>query len=169
MKDSKLYNKKLVVPQGFDMPTKLKFKELTARPLGRLDLQEDLKAVNSSLRVIRETRGGSWPSEELNEDFDLLDLAWHEREFRDGDSFAYVIELNNKYIGCFYIYPVGTRTPLDETTDQYDADFSWWVTAEAYDLGAYQEAFNALEAWRTELPFKKVLYSNKQIPQGEVI
>lgn len=159
------YKKMLIIPKGFNLPEALKHEDLEARPLTRDDLVEDLKAVNSSIDIIKKTRGGSWPEEELDKNFVLLDLAWHEREFRDKTSFAYVIHHNGKYIGCFYIYPIGGRTLLDDITDEYDADFSWWVTKEAFEQGFYERVYSALKSWESELPFGEVLYSNKLIPK----
>ena len=102
----------------------------------------------------------------LEKDFDLLDLAWHEREFRDGNSFAYVIYSNDgKYLGCFYLYGIGHRTPLNEETMDYEVDASWWVTTEAYESGYYEKVYEALQGWLTnDFGFSSVAYSNKAIP-----
>ena len=142
------------------------YEELVARPLTRLDLQADIEAVNSSLKIIRQTRGGSWPEEAVTQDFDALDLAWHEREFRDGDSYAYVVyDKSNSYIGCFYLYGLGVRTELTEELSAYEVDASWWVTAKAYEQGHYRTLYNALQQWLgTAFAFKSVYYSNKEIP-----
>ncbi len=157
-------SKKFVLPTDFQPPTELKYEDLTAKPLTREDLAADLEGVNSSISIIQQTRGGSWPEEELEEDFDLLDLAWHEREFRDRTSFAYVIYNSNKeYVGCFYLYPMGLRTPLTEETLSYDVDASWWVTQKAYDNGYYKKLQVALQSWLEEsFPFSNVYYSNKE-------
>lgn len=165
MKDLNNYKKKLAMSDNFDIPTELVFGDLAATPLHREDVDEDLEAVNSSLEIIRRTRGGGWPSEKLSRDFNLLDLAWHEREFRDRSSFAYAIRLKGEYVGCFYIYAIGERKELSEETDQYDADFSWWVTQEAFDNGVYEKVFCALKEWHGSFPFKNILFSNTLIPE----
>lgn len=158
--------KKLVIPDGFDAPKELKFDNLIAKPLSRSDLKEDLAAVNSSIEIIQKTRGGSWPEESISEEFDLLDLAWHEREFRDADSFAYVIyDGDNNYVGCFYLYSLGQRTVLTEKLLGYEVDASWWVTTKAYEQGYYGKLYLALQKWLEEdFGFSKVYYSNKEIP-----
>lgn len=150
---------------NFQAPTELSFEDLRAKPLTRADLKADMEGVNSSLELIRKTRGGSWPSEPVSEDFDLLDLAWHEREFRDGTSFAYVV-YNDKdaYIGCVYLYPMGVRTGLTEELMGYDIDASWWVTAEAYEQGYYEKLYKALQLWLADFPVENIYYSNKEIP-----
>lgn len=121
--------------------------------------------MNSSLELIRNTRGGSWPAEPVTEDFDLLDLAWHEREFRDGSSFAYVVyNESGEYIGCVYLYPMGVRTELKEELLEYDLDASWWVTSAAYKQGYYEKLYRAIQEWMKQLPVDKIYYSNKKIP-----
>ena len=158
------YIKKLKLPADFSAPTELTFEDIIARPLTREDLKADLAGVNSSVDIIRQTRGGSWPETQITEEFDLLDLAWHEREFRDRTSFAYVVYNTNKeYVGCFYLYPVGLRTPLSEETLDYDVDASWWVAQKAYDNGYYKKLQVALQSWLEEsFPFSNVYYSNKE-------
>jgi hypothetical protein len=167
--DYQMFVKKLSLPSGFTPPHALMHENLKARPLTRQDLAADLEAVNSSIAIIQKTRGGSWPAEQLSEEFDLLDLAWHEREFRDGSSFAYVVyDTNDKYIGCFYLYPVGVRAALTKELLQYDVDASWWVTAEAYEQGYYEKLYAGLQRWlASEFPFKNVYYSNRELPNEE--
>lgn len=163
--DSSGYIKKFAFSSEFQAPTKLAYKDLVAQPLTRSDLKADAEAVNSSLEIIRQTRGGVWPEEVVSEEFDFLDLAWHEQEFRDGSSFAYVVYgSDGKYTGCFYLYPMGHRTELSEELLSYDMDASWWVTAEAYKNGYYEKFYKALQQWLKEFPVNKVYYSNKEIP-----
>lgn len=161
----KNYVKKLPIPDGFVAPHLLEFEDLVARPLGREDLDADLHGVNTSIEIIQKTRGGSWPTEELTKEFDLLDLAWHEREFRDANSFAYVVyDTNKEYVGCVYMYAMGVRTDLSEDTSEYDADVSWWVTQIKYDTGYYEKLYRAVHTWLELFPFTKVYYSNTVIP-----
>ncbi|MDB5179354.1 MAG: hypothetical protein JWN01_1297 [Patescibacteria group bacterium] len=164
--DYRDYAKKFHLPEGFAAPSELTADGFVARPLTRADLKPDLAAVNSSIAIIQQTRGGSWPSEELTEDFDFLDLAWHEREFRDASSFAYVVyDTKRAYVGCFYLYPLGHRTELSEAVLEYDVDASWWVSQEAYNNGLYVKLYAALQIWlKDNFPFKKVYFSNKEIP-----
>lgn len=153
---------------SFQAPSELHYEDLRAKTLTRADLKADMDAVNSSLETIRNTRGGSWPSEPVSEEFDLLDLAWHEREFRDGDSFAYAVyNTSDTYIGCFYLYPMGLRTPLTEELLNYDVDASWWVSTEAYEQGYYEKLYKALKQWLGDLPIESVYYSNKEIPDED--
>jgi hypothetical protein len=157
------YIKKFSFPSDFRAPVQFAFEDLSARPLTRSDLKADMEAVNSSIETIRKTRGGTWPEEEVSEEFDLLDLAWHEREFRDGGSFAYVVyDATERYIGCFYLYPMGVRTELTEGLLDYDMDASWWVSTEAYEQGYYDKLYAALQLWLKEFPVESIYYSNKE-------
>jgi len=168
MSDYKGFIRKFNLPDGFEAPVSLEFQDLIAKPLNRKDVQLDMEAVNSSLEIIRKTRGGSWPAEAVTEEFNFLDLAWHEREFRDGDSFAYAVrDTSGKYIGCFYLYPMGLRTELTEELLEHDVDASWWVTAEGYEQGYYQKLFSALQQWLKDFPFSNVYYSNQEIPNED--
>ena len=165
--DYQNYIKKFVLPNDFKAPDELTHEDLVARPLSRADLKADLDAVNSSIETIQKTRGGLWPEELLNEEFDFLDLAWHEREFRESSSFAYVVYvLNRSYIGCLYLYPMGHRTTITKDLLKYDADASWWVTTSAYEDGYYKKLYAAIQIWIKQFPFKDVYYSNKEIPSS---
>ena len=83
--------KSLVLPAGFDPPTELVHDDLRATVLGRADLDADVRGINDSLELIRRTRGGGWPTEAVTEEFDFVDLVWHECEFREGYSFSYAV------------------------------------------------------------------------------
>jgi hypothetical protein len=157
--------KKIDLPEGFNAPRILEYEDIIAKPLSRKDLIADMAAVNSSLDLIRETRGGSWPSEAVSEEFDLLDLAWHEKEFRDGDSFAYVIYTNaGAYVGCFYLYGMGHRTPLTDELLDFQVDASWWVDSKAYNDGYYKKLQAALNIWLPDqFGFTNIYYSNKEM------
>jgi hypothetical protein len=38
--------------------------------------------------MIQAIRGGGWPIERVTEELNLVDLVWHELEFREGTSFT---------------------------------------------------------------------------------
>ena len=158
--------KKLDVPPGVVVPERLSYEDLRARALSRADLHEDLRGINSSLEVIRRTRGGTWPEAEIIEEFNFVDLVWHEAEFRDGRSFAYAVyDTRDRYLGCCYFNPMGGRTRLTEELVKHGVDVSWWVTGPAYEAGYYTKLYRALAHWLAEeLPFKNPYYSNREIP-----
>jgi GNAT acetyltransferase-like protein len=159
--------KKLDVPSGSAVPTRLTFEDVVAKELTREDLAEDVRGINSSRELIRRTRGGRWPAEELTEEFNYVDLVWHECEFRDGGSYTYAVyDTAGSYLGCVYLYPMGRRAPLTEESARYDVDVSWWVTEAAYEAGYYTKLYRALRHWlATDLHFfEKPYFSNREIP-----
>jgi hypothetical protein len=160
------FTKKLLIPAGFTPPTRLRFEHLHARALSRADLADDVRGINDSLELIARTRGGGWPTEPVTEAVDFVDLVWHELEFRDGTSFAYVVrDSDGGYLGCCYLYPMGRRTQLTEELLRHDVDVSWWVTQEAYERGFYEKLYVALRHWLAEqFPFEAPYYSNVEIP-----
>lgn len=159
--------KEIAVPAGATVPRILTHGQVRAHALTRDDLDDDVRGVNASLDLIRRTRGGTWPTGPVTPDDDYVDLVWHEAEFRDAKSFAYVLTSpDHGYIGCLYLYPLGRRTPLTEALLHHDVDVSWWVTPTAYDAGLYRATYQALQAWiGHDLPFTAPYYSNTEIPQ----
>lgn len=159
--------KNLTVPDGFEMPRTLAYEDIRMHVLGRDDLDDDVRAINNNLGLIRRTRGGSWPSEELTAEFDYLDLVWHECEFREGYSFSYAVyHEDGRYMGCLYLYPMGRRSPLTEDRLRYDVDVSWWVTAPFYDTGYDERLYVAARHWlETDWPFAAPYFSNAELPR----
>ena len=154
--------KSLALPPGYSAPRALAFEDLRARALSRADLHDDVTGINASLELIRRTRGGGWPTDAVSTDYDFVDLVWHECEFREGYSFAYAVyDRAGRYVGCFYLYPMGRRTPITEAVAHHDVDASWWVTTEAYGRGLYATLHRAMQHWlATSFPFTTPYYSN---------
>lgn len=160
--------KKLDLPAGFRAPTTLAYEDIVATALTRDDLADDVVAINASVELIQRTRGGGWPTGPVTAEDNFVDLVWHELEFREGTSFAYVVrDAEGAYLGCCYLYPMGQRTELSEELLRHDVDVSWWVTPEAYERGHYAKLHAALRRWlENELPFEDPFYSNVEIPPG---
>jgi len=158
--------KRLVLPPGHDVPAELADQDIRARAISRADLHDDVTGINASLDLIRQTRGGAWPSGPVTEDYNYVDLVWHEAEFRDGHSFTYAVyDADGGYLGCCYLYPMGTRTPLTEELLAHDVDVSWWVTPDAYGRGYYAKLHTALQRWLADdLPFANPYWSNRELP-----
>ena len=155
------------LPSG-PVPETLTYEDVVARAISRADLKEDVRGINASLDIIRRTRGGAWPTEEVTEDFNYVDLVWHEAEFRDGGSYTYAVyDSADRYLGCCYLYPMGRRTRLTEELLTYDVDVSWWVTPPAYEQGYYAKVYRALRHWLEDLPFTAPYYSNREIPASQ--
>ncbi|MEV6843029.1 GNAT family N-acetyltransferase [Actinoplanes sp. NPDC051411] len=166
--DYRGFIKSLVIPDGWAPPAELTFLDIRARAIGRDDLHSDVRGINASIELIRRTRGGPWPTEPVTEEFNYVDLVWHELEFRDRYSFTYAVyDSSGSYLGCCYLYPMGRRTPLTEELLAYDVDASWWVTPDAYARGYYEKLYAALRTWTTkDFPFKHPYFSNAAIPDA---
>jgi hypothetical protein len=158
--------KRLDLPSGWTAPTTLAYEDIRAAALTRDHVADDVRGINASLDLIRRTRGGRWPTEPVTEDYNYVDLVWHECEFREGDSFTYAVyDAAGQYLGCAYLYPMGRRAPLTAELVRHDVDVSWWVTPEAYERGYYERLFRALRHWTaTEFPFTSPFFSNLEIP-----
>ena len=160
--------KKLEFPEGSTLPSRLTYRDVVATAITRADLADDVRGINASLRRIRETRGGKWPTGPVTEDENYVDLVWHECEFRERYSFAYAVyDTAGQYLGCCYFYPMGRRTPLDEQLLRHDVDVSWWVTEDAYRRGYYAKLYVALRRWIADaFPFRDAYFSNREVPTG---
>jgi hypothetical protein len=158
----------LELPAGVDPPRELRYQDLAARAISRADLAADVAGINASLDIIRRTRGGDWPSGPVTEEFDFVDLVWHELEFRDRTSFTYAVYgVGDRYLGCCYLYPMGRRTPVDDELARCDVDVSWWVTPDAYDRGEYLKLYRALRHWVVDdFGWTNPHFSNHEIPRA---
>lgn len=158
--------KTLELPAGFTPPGQLIHEDIRATAISRADLEDDVRGINASVELIRQTRGGGWPTEAVSADVDYVDLVWHELEFREGYSFTYVVrDVDDRYLGCCYLYPMGRRVSLTEELMQHDVDVSWWVTADGCERGYYTKLYAALRRWiEAAFPFRSPYFSNTQIP-----
>jgi hypothetical protein len=166
MPDYAKFIKKLELPPGFTAPRTLTYDDIVASALTRSHLEDDVRGINASIELIQRTRGGGWPTGPVSDEYNYVDLVWHEQEFREGTSFAYVVhDAGGEYLGCCYLYPMGQRTELSEELLRYDVDVSWWVTPDAYERGYYTKLYAALRHWLAEeFPFGEVYYSNAAVP-----
>lgn len=105
----------------------------TLRALNVGDLDRDFVAVMESAADIKAANpGSSWP-DGLTRERNLIDLAWHQREFEARRSFAWVIENGDgMYLGCLYVYP--------SIAGEQAADVAWWWrTGAVIDARAFRE------------------------------
>jgi len=84
------------------------------------DVTRDFDAVMESAADIKAANPASvWPHDGMTLDENLIDLAWHQKEFETRRSFAWIIEnLSGDYIGCAYVYP--------SIIGELAADVAWW-------------------------------------------
>ena len=78
-------------------------------PLAHAFVDEDYAAVLATAPLF-DGIFGTWP-EGLTLEDNLIDLAWHDREFTARRSFSWIVrDAQETYIGCFYLFPeLGTR------------------------------------------------------------
>lgn len=101
------------------VPTTHILGDFTLKALSTSDLERDFSAVMESAADIKAANpGSSWP-EGLTKEKNLIDLAWHQREFEARRSFAWVIESSDgEYLGCLYVYP--------SIAGEKSAEVIWW-------------------------------------------
>jgi RimJ/RimL family protein N-acetyltransferase len=161
-------NQKLFVPTSFHPPLEVHIGQYLLRPLTEKHAKIDRDAVNSSIDLIRRTRGGTWPAEAISLEDDTADLIAHRQEFEQRSSFAYTVvdQDESECVGCVYIYP--PNHPFDGSDksrmpEDADAAVSFWVSQAAYEQGFYPVLRDFLQQWiKQEWPFKNVYYPNKE-------
>ncbi len=158
----------MIIPINVDnkkIPKKVKSKSFTAVILSVKHTEEDFKHVIENEKLIKSTRGnaGSWPNPKtLTLEENRIDLSWHQREFENNESFAYLLQdINGKYMGCAYLYPMNFRSKIPDAK-KYEVDFSFWLVREFYDLGYYESVKTEWLEHLKKFGFKKVYYSNKK-------
>ena len=148
------------VPADFQVPATLECEHFRIRMLTIHDVVKDYDAVMSSLDHLRNVfgPGSSWPSRDLTLEQNLIDLAWHQKEFQRRTSFAYtVVSLDeNRVLGCLYLYPSPTK--------EYDVMAIMWIRASALEMGLDEVLFSTTRQWlASSWPFKKAAYPGREI------
>lgn len=151
------------VADDFAVPDELVTEEFRLRMLSIHDVVKDYDAVmSSSPHLLTMFPGwGGWP-EGLTVQKNLVDLAWHQREFTRRTSFTYtVISLDEaKVLGCVYIFP--TRK------NGYDADVTFWARESAQGAPADLALEEAVRAWiDEEWPFENAGYPGRDVSWEE--
>ena len=151
----------MLVPHDFVAPETLMTEHFIIRKLCYADAVMDYNAVMSSIDIIKRTRGGDWPTKELTLVDNQIDLAWHQREFENKSSFAFIVTSldGKKSLGCVYFYKPYFRGL--KHSSNCDVDISFWVTQSAYDNGFYPILGNFIQNWlKSSWPFKNPVFSN---------
>jgi hypothetical protein len=151
-----MYGRELV-PQDFDVPERLDGPGYHLRMLCVGDLDKDYEAVTASAARLRGLLDpqSRWP-DGLTRQEDLIDLAWHQREFTIRHSFAYTVMENDesRCLGCVYIFPSDRRG--------YDAKVFYWVRDGADAESRDAELGTLVRGWiATHWPFKAVAYPGR--------
>jgi hypothetical protein len=148
-----------LVPPDFSVPLRLQADGFHLRMLTVNDLVKDYDAVMSSAAHLKTAMGPgrTWPDGLTLED-DLIDLGWHQREFRLRRSFCYTVMSPDEAIclGACYIYP--------SEKAGYDAKAFWWVRTSALAEGYDERLGEAFRRWlSTSWPFRRVAFPGRDI------
>lgn len=129
-----------------EIPMRERLGPVLLRRLGVEDLDEDMAAIKESEASLAGISGGAWPVG-LTREADLIDLAWHQREFEARRSFAWVIAdgETDAYLGCAYVYlAFDPEGPME----------AWWWFRDAAKGREEARAFGPMfEAWLTGPPW----------------
>jgi RimJ/RimL family protein N-acetyltransferase len=115
------------LPEGFSHPERLDLPTgHHLRPIRADDVDIDYPAVMGSRERLWAKYGEAWgwPPAHMTPDGDREDLAHHEEEIADHETFNYAVldEGETELLGCVYIDPADDRSPAGS-----DAVSSWWV------------------------------------------
>jgi hypothetical protein len=151
-----MYNRPLV-PTDFVVPERLQGTGFHLRMLSVDDLDKDFEAVTESAARLKGLLDpdSPWP-DGLTKQEDLIDLAWHEREFTIRHSFAFTVMSNDnaRCLGCMYIFP--------SANENFDAAVFYWAR-EGHDADVRDaELGRLIHAWlKTDWPFERVAYPGR--------
>jgi RimJ/RimL family protein N-acetyltransferase len=115
------------LPEGFSHPERLDLPTgHHLRPIRADDVDIDYPAVMGSRERLWAKYGEAWgwPPAHMTPEGDREDLAHHEEEIADHETFNYAVldEGETELLGCVYIDPADDRSPAGS-----DAVSSWWV------------------------------------------
>ena len=151
--------KRPIVPADFIVPERLETPDFVLRPLTVHDLVRDFDAVMSSVAELRAMmpEGSSWP-EGLTLEDNLIDLGWHQREFRMRHSFAYTVVSpdGERCLGCCYIYP--------SSDPDFDVDAHYWARQSRIGDPADTALGKAFRGWLArDWPFRRVAFPGRNV------
>ena len=135
------------------------------RPLTIHDVIKDFDAVMSSRVELRDLfgPGTQWPADKLTIEQNLIDLAWHQKEFQIRGSFTYSVVSpdESRVLGCVYLFP-----PQESGVD---VDIYYWVRTSELAGGLQQHLHEQLRGWLLrDWPFKRLAWPGRG-PLGEAL
>ena len=147
-----------LLPVDFEIPTIAQSGFLKLRPLTIHDVIKDYDAVMTSCDHLWQRFGEAWgwPAADLTLEQDLIDLAWHQKEFQNKSSFAYcVLNLEeSQVLGCVYVYPPKSK--------RVDADVWFWIRQSKLANNLENELHHFMLGWLAKSwPFNIVKLNNE--------
>lgn len=154
-----MYDRPLV-PPTFIVPERVEFEGGLLRMLSIDDLEMDFAAVTESRDRLKGLLDpdSPWP-EGLTKKEDLIDLAWHQREFTLRHSFAYTLVApdESSSLGCCYIFP--------SNVPDIDAAVFLWVRSGPDADRRDAEFARFLKSWLAAVwPFEAIAFPGRDIP-----
>jgi hypothetical protein len=129
--------------KSFVVPLKVEARNFCLRALTIHDVVKDYDAVMTSRAHLWHRFGEvwGWPKENLSLEQDLIDLAWHQKEFELKNSFAYTVISpdQSKVLGCVYLYPA--------SSDNLDAEVWFWARESELQSNLEEDIKVFLMAW----------------------
>ena len=148
-----------IIPRDFTPPARADGQGFHLRMLTIHDVVKDFDAVIAAAPRLGGAMepGGSWP-DGLTLEENLIDLAWHQREFTIGHSFAYTVmnDDETRCLGCCYINPPN----LPNDWPGFDALAYYWAREEAMEP-VLSATFRQLVA---QFPFTRVAFPGRDQP-----
>lgn len=99
-----------------------------------------------------------WPTPRLTLEQDLIDLAWHQKEFQIRSSFTYTVVTPDEstVLGCVYLLPSPKRSA--------DCTVYFWVRSSERASGLEASLDQALRRWlRERWPFREVVFPGRDV------
>jgi hypothetical protein len=149
-----------MVPQTFAVPERVEGDGLFLRMLSVHDVIRDFDAVMAtSAHLLGFMEPGSrWP-QGLTVEENLIDLAWHHREFTLRHSFAYTVlePTGERCLGCAYLYP----------SDRAGFDGMAFYWARAFDADLDRRLGAAFRGALSSWPLRKIAFPGRDIPWAD--
>lgn len=142
------------------IPRELLTERMRLRPLTIHDAVKDFDAVMTSRAEIWELfgPGTGWPADTLSLEQDIIDLAWHQKEFDIGGSYTFTVETldASQVLGCVYLFP--------PTQASDDAEVFYWVRSSELAGGLPDHLWEALRRWlATDWGFQRVALNGGEV------
>jgi hypothetical protein len=102
--------------------------------------------------------GTGWPADTLSLEQDLVDLAWHQKEFDIGGSYTFTVETldASQVLGCVYICP--------PTHAGGEADVFYWARTSELAGGLPAHLWESLRRWlATDWGFQRVALNGPEV------
>jgi hypothetical protein len=131
------------LPRDFQVPELVVTERFRLRSITIHDAVKDFDAVLSSRTHLWGRFGEiwGWPPEDMTIEQNMIDLAWHQKEFQLRSSFDYAVMSpdEKRLLGCVYIDP-----PQQEGTD---ADVWFWARQSELASGLEAELESFVAQW----------------------